>query len=49
MKLPTGPDPFGWLDTWMSERKNVIRFLLARVLLMAAMVLTFWLLLRSQA
>ena len=48
MKLPAAPDPFGWLDTWMSDRKNVIRFLLARVLVVAAMVLMFCLLLRSR-
>jgi hypothetical protein len=41
MHLPTALRPFGWLDAWMSERKNVIRFLLARVLLMTAMVLAF--------
>ena len=39
MNLPTAPKPFGWLDAWMSERKNVIRFLLARLLLMNAMIL----------
>ena len=48
MKLPAAPDPFGWLYTWMSDRNNVIRFLLARVLVVAAMVLMFFLLLRSR-
>ncbi|MEA5392409.1 hypothetical protein VB738_14190 [Cyanobium gracile UHCC 0139] len=41
MNLPAAFHPFGWLETWMIERKNVIRFLLARVLLMTAMVLSF--------
>ncbi len=41
MNLPTALKPFGWLEAWMSERKNVIRFLLGRLLLMAAMVLAF--------
>lgn len=41
MTLPSALKPFGWLDAWMSERKNVIRFLLARLLLMTAMVLAF--------
>ena len=35
MKLPAAPDPFGWLDTWMSDRKNVIRFLLALIHMVA--------------
>lgn len=41
MNQPSALKPFGWLDAWMSDRKNVIRFLLVRVLLMTAMVLTF--------
>jgi hypothetical protein len=41
MNLPTALRPFGWLEAWMSERKNVIRFLLGRLLLMTAMVLAF--------
>jgi hypothetical protein len=41
MNLPITFKPFGWLDAWMNERRNVIRFLLARVLLMTAMVLAF--------
>jgi hypothetical protein len=48
MNLPNALKPFGWLDAWMSNRKNVIRFLLARVLLMTAMVLAFGVLHLSQ-
>ncbi len=32
---------FGTLEAWMNDRRNVIRFLLARILLMTAMVLAF--------
>ncbi|WP_216918648.1 hypothetical protein [Synechococcus sp. CCAP 1479/9] len=31
----------GTLEAWMSDKRNVIRFLLARILLMTAMVLAF--------
>ncbi|MCP9901029.1 hypothetical protein KBZ12_11285 [Cyanobium sp. Cruz CV13-4-11] len=41
MNLPTALKSFGWLEAWMSEKKNVIRFLLGRLLLMTAMVLAF--------
>jgi hypothetical protein len=41
MNLSSAFKPFGWLDAWMSEKKNVIRFLLGRLLLMATMVLAF--------
>jgi len=41
MTLPSALKPFRWLEAWMSEKKNVIRFLLGRLLLMTAMVLAF--------
>jgi hypothetical protein len=41
MSLPSALKPFGSLEAWMSEKKNVIRFLLGRLLLMTAMVLAF--------
>jgi hypothetical protein len=34
------------IETTMMERKNVIRFLIARFLLMGAMVIAFWVSLR---
>jgi hypothetical protein len=49
MNQPTALRPFGWLEAWMSERKNVIRFLLGRLLLMTAMVLAFCVLHRPQS
>jgi hypothetical protein len=41
MTMPSAFKPIGWLEAWMSEKKNVIRFLLGRLLLMTAMVLAF--------
>jgi hypothetical protein len=41
MNLPTALKPFGWLEAWMSNKRNVIRFLLVRFLLMTGMVLAF--------
>jgi hypothetical protein len=32
---------FGTVEAWINDRRNVIRFLLGRVLLMTAMVLAF--------
>ncbi|WP_159819061.1 hypothetical protein [Cyanobium sp. Copco_Reservoir_LC18] len=32
---------YGTLEAWMNDKRNVIRFLLARVLLMTVMVLAF--------
>jgi hypothetical protein len=41
MNFPPTLQAFGTLEAWMNDRRNVIRFLLVRVLLMAAMVLAF--------
>ncbi len=32
---------FGSLEAWINEKRNVIRFLLARILLMTGMILAF--------
>lgn len=41
MNFPPTIKAFGTREAWMNDRRNVIRFLLARVLLMTAMVLVF--------
>jgi hypothetical protein len=40
---------FGSLEAWMNDKRNVIRFLLVRLLLMTAMVVAFSFLYLSQA
>jgi hypothetical protein len=41
MTLPPSINAFGWLDAWIANKRNVLRFLLVRFLVMAAMVLAF--------
>ena len=41
MTLPPPINAFGWLEAWMNNKRNVLRFLLVRFLVMAAMVLAF--------
>jgi hypothetical protein len=41
MMFPAAIKTFGSIEAWMNDKRNVIRFLLARLLLMTAMVLTF--------
>ncbi len=41
MHAPPSIRAFGWLETWMNNKRNVIRFLLVRFLLMTGMVLAF--------
>jgi hypothetical protein len=49
MTLPPSINAFGWLDAWMANKRNVLRFLLVRFLVMAAMVLAFSVLYRSHS
>jgi hypothetical protein len=41
MHAPPSIRAFGWLEAWMNNKRNVIRFLLVRFLLMTGMVLAF--------
>jgi hypothetical protein len=41
MNVTPSVEAFGWLETWMGNKRNVIRFLVVRFIIMASMILAF--------